>query len=162
MKKLLISTTFIFFSVTAVFSQTPSGSTISSTQTNQDDVILETLGTSSGLLMYQIFVSIGAVADGFFANAYDAKTVSDLMTEQANSCMVINTQYQKLLDSGFLKATQDQEYTRDFMATVTLLAKEASALKNYASDKSETNSEIYLGYRDQAWASISKLLGFEK
>src|SRR5436190_1258709 len=43
---------------------------------------LTALGSASGLLMYNTYVGIGAIADGYSGDVYDSTTVASLMTEQ--------------------------------------------------------------------------------
>lgn len=132
------------------------------TSTASKDVALETLGSTSGLLTYQIYIGIGAIADGYTSEAYSKETVVNLMDEQISSCKMINEQFQKLLGSGFITSADDMKYVRDFIATVDLLSNEANALKVYVNDKTDANSASYQSYREKAWKSLSGLIGIEE
>lgn len=128
---------------------------------DQKNAALETLGTASGFLSYQIFIGIGAIADGYVKEAYNAETVNTLMAEQMNSCKSINEQYQKLINSGFLTDPEDVAYVKEFMAVITLLSNEANALKTFVNNETEANNAAYQMCREQAWSALSELLGIE-
>lgn len=128
----------------------------------KEDAALHTLGATSGLLVYQTYMVIGAVADGHNAEAYTKETVNTLMDEQIASCTNINDSYQKLLASGFLTSKGDQDYVRELMATISVLKEEATALKAYVNNSTDANVQTYQKARTQAWDLISKLLGFDE
>lgn len=131
-----------------------------SAQTDKD-VALETLGSSSGLLLYNTYLAIGAVSDAYAGDCYKADLVTQLAQEQVNSSDLLINQYNALLGSGFLSDATDKTFVTDMVVTFGYLKNQAQYLKAYAESGSASDSEKYEYNRNEAWTRISKLLGLE-
>ena len=149
-KSFLFSVLFLAF----VVFQSP----VSKAQTGKSDA-LETLGSITGMLMYNTYVGIGSIGDGYEEGVYDAKYVGDVMDEQVSGIKAVNAQLLVLLNSGFLDDEADLSFMRDVRTTFDLLINEAEKLKEYAASTDQGDADKFQSYRKQAWSKISDLLG---
>lgn len=120
---------------------------------------LETIGATSGMLLYNTYLAIGAVGDGEAKGVYEADYCVALMEEQMSSLDIMDSTYADLLASGFLTDPQDVEYVKDIRTTIKYLHDEAYYLKLYVKSDSESDLDNYNLNRDRAWKMIEKLLG---
>lgn len=119
------------------------------------------LGSTSGLLLYNTYICIGAIADGYVGEVYTATRVGELMDEQVASMDAVIAEFNNLTDSGFVTDEGDLSYISDLILTMELLKREAKGLKAYAATGSDADSDEYNSARDTAWENIAELLGFE-
>jgi hypothetical protein len=126
------------------------------------DTALETLGGVTALMLYNTYVCIGAIADGYGAEVYDDLTVEELMDEQIVSLTSVEQQLNTLLQSDFLTDADDRAFLTDAIATVKLLRDEADALADYAINLEEEAMTTYDTARTAAWKKIAALLGIEE
>lgn len=126
------------------------------------DVALETLGATSGLMLYNTYITIGAMADGHSNDVYDTDFVVSMMDEQMASLNSLDTSYSELLASGFLTDPSDVEYVKDMRVAIGYLHNEAYYLKAYVRSNSESDLDNYKSYRNKAWSKIAELLGIEE
>lgn len=148
----------LFAAVFAVVMFASCASAQTTTPDPKETAALETMGATSGLLIYQTYLVIGSVADGYGASGYTKETVVTLMNEQVASCNNIIDVFNKLLASGFLTDAADQQYVRDIIDTEKLLIAEAKLLMVYVETPNDANLATYDAARLKAWASITVLL----
>lgn len=144
----------IFFLLLAMAAQ-------SQAQTGKDEA-LTALGGSGGMLLYNTYLVIGATADGYGGEVYDAATADAIIQEQIDGIVTIQQQYHDLLASKFLTDPSDVTYVKRMMATFDLISDEAKALKRYLSSDSDADAQDYEAKRVKAWEKIADLLGIEK
>jgi hypothetical protein len=152
MKKLLL-----FLTVAALFLAPYA----SNAQTGKDQA-LETMGSVSAMLVYNTYLSIGAIADGFEKEAYDAETVKALMDEQDGAMNEIINSFDALLESGFVTSEGDKEYVDKLQEACGTLKEMADDLSTYSGNKSTGNADIFQATRNKAWGEISDILGLEE
>ncbi len=126
------------------------------------DAALETFGSSSGLLLYNTYLALGTVSDAYAGECYKADLVKQLSQEQINSLELMVTQYNKLLESGFLTEASDKSFVTDMVVILGYLKNQAKYLNAYSESGSAEDTEKYEYNRNEAWTRISKLLGFEE
>ena len=126
------------------------------------DKALESLGMLSGLAVYNTYVAIGAIGDGYESEAYDGETVVALMDEQKAVLTTIINDYDELLASGFITAEDDKAFVADTKEICSILKTMADHLSAYTRDKSETNSTAFQSARESAWNKIAVLLDIEQ
>jgi hypothetical protein len=125
--------------------------------------VREAFGGTSSLALYNTYITIGAVADGFVADSYDSERVQSLMDEQTAMIGVLID----LLDhavsdpSGSLTA-DDKTYVRDMIACLGYLKGEAQGLHDIAVDGSDDANSRYNTNRDLAWDYIEEMLGLNQ
>lgn len=123
---------------------------------------LESIGAVSGMFLYNSYVAIGALADGFEDDVYDAETIKSLMEEQQSVMTNMTESFNKLLNSGFVTDASDKEYLEDAKEICALLKTMAGNLSDYSGDKSTGHSDTFQATRKQTWSKISALLGLEE
>ncbi|MCG3165172.1 MAG: hypothetical protein POELPBGB_00934 [Bacteroidia bacterium] len=123
------------------------------------DAALETLGSSSGLLLYNTYLAIGAVSDAYVGECYKAELTIQLAQEQINTADLLIEQYKMLSASGFLTDPSDISFVEEITATFGHLKNQAVNLKAFAETGSATSQNDYEYNRGKAWEKISKLLG---
>lgn len=122
------------------------------------DEALETIGAATGLAVYNTYIAIGAIADGYADEGYEADYVNQLMDEQINGMESMITQMHDLQTSGFITSADDDAYIEDLVAVMGYLKDEATGLKKIVDGG---DSQLYDESRDKAWDGISDLLGLE-
>lgn len=125
------------------------------------DAALETLGATSAMLLYNTYICIGSIADGY-DKVSTKETVSSLLGEQTNDIDVIVSNYEKLLSSGFLESESDKEFIKKAIKCAGHLKTEASSFKSYVETKNKSEVDKYDSARKNAWALIEDLLGLKK
>lgn len=126
------------------------------------DAALETLGMQAGIVLYNGYVVIGSINDGYVKDAWDKQTVLDLLDEQITMMNTMYDQYDKLLNSKFLSDPSDSSSVVTIMKGTNLVIKEARKLKDYVNDPSDENRDIYMDARAEAWKLIAKFLDIEE
>lgn len=132
-----------------------------SAQAGKDEA-LKTIGSLSGLLMYNTYTTIGSIGDGFEEGVYDLTYLTDVMNEQIGGVASIIEQMNALNSSRFIDKPADKTYLKKCIETFELLKIQATALINYAKSKSEADGEKFQNARKSAWVNISDLLGLEE
>ena len=123
-----------------------------------DGPMLEAFGGTLDMLLYNTYLAIGSVGDGFEHEAYDAATVGQLMDEQVASLSTVNAQLEKLDDMLVLEDESDRAFVRDAMRTMDDLGTMARSMKTYAGSLEGADAEAFQSARTSAWDRISALL----
>lgn len=122
--------------------------------------VMESFGGTASVAMYNTYVSIGAIADGYVNESYDAERVKELMAEQVTMMTNLIAQMKDALaaeKSGL--SADDRLYMNDMILCLGYLKDEAQGLQDYATDGAETSQQKYDTNRNLAWAKIEDLLG---
>ena len=122
--------------------------------------VMESFGGTASVALYNTYLTIGAIADGYVNETYDADRVSDLMAEQVSMITTLITQMKDAMaveKSGLSK--DDREYMADMVVCLDYLKNEAQGLQDYAKDGLDASQQKYNTNRDLAWAKIEDLLG---
>lgn len=131
-------------------------------QTDRENVVLEALGGFSALALYNTYIVVGAVADGYAYEVYDKEMATNLVTEQIPSIQLLIDHCDKLLTGTNLQNASDKEYVSGIRTALYLLKDEATALKSYIETGNEDDQKTYGDKRSTAWNKISVLLGIEQ
>ncbi len=127
-----------------------------------NDKVMEAFGGTSSISLYNTYITIGAIADGYIAETYDAERVQGLMEEQISMYDVILEQLnavKKESKSGLSEG--DKEYLDEIIECWSTLRNEAKGLKEYAEGLEEGN-DLYNTSRDAAWAMIEEIMGLNE
>lgn len=122
---------------------------------------LETLGSTSAMLMYNTYFCIGSIADNYETNKKKEDAIT-LLAEQVNGMKIIADNYDKLLNSGFLTDESDQVFVTKVIRCANHLQMEASSMKSYVETGSKNDVQVYSTNRDSAWDLIADMLGLKK
>lgn len=141
---------FSFF-VSSVYSQ-------DKTQDKKHDMIMESLGASSGSNLYLTFMMIGLLGDSYQKNMMDGENViqnTKVVIAQSN---VVRQYFEKMLEKKMFN-TSDEPFARKIIYSYSLLQKEGNALIQYIETKDKKYVEEYHKNRELAKEQISQLLG---
>ncbi len=126
------------------------------------DDLLESYGGMSVIAMYNTYIGIGAIADGFAAEQYDTVHVQDLMDEQIGMLTNVSDMLTKVIENNNNNVdVLDKDFMREILVAFDYLKLEAVYLKEYSNTKSTEASTSYDSNRQLAWDKISELMGLE-
>jgi len=126
-------------------------------QTDGKSKALESIGVLSAVTIYNTYLAIGAMADGY-GTAYEADYVITLMGEQKSLLANTITQLNLLMESDYLDSN-DKEFIKQTTDCINYLKMEAEAMTKYIESESQADIDSYNFYRDRAWTMIEELLG---
>lgn len=161
MKKITAALTiiFLFFFITSIYSQSKG-----ITKEKKDNMILESLGASSGSNLYLTFMMIGTLGDSYENKSMSGEDVVKNTRVVISQSRVIQKYFQKLLDSEAFDP-QDKPFAQKIIYTYLLLQKEGDALIQYIQAENEKDkkrhSKEFHNYRSLAQEQISDLLGLD-
>jgi len=127
-----------------------------------NDKVMESYGGTCSIALYNSYIAIGVIADGYFDEVYDDERIVGLMDEQLTMYDVIVEQLKAVRNDPSSKLSEgDKTYIDNVIKCWGHLKNEAQGLKNVAT---ETNMEedLYNTGRDAAWLIIAELMGFEE
>jgi hypothetical protein len=148
--------------ILAVFILTAPFYSISQTCEERENKLLEVFGGFSAGMLYNTYGLIGAISDGYAHDAYDALTVSDLMSAQKKVADNLVKVLEDLKNGGYLNDKKDQDFAGSLINILKGLKKQAQLLEDIADNKSRQKQEAYETQRKQNWSAISKLMGIEE
>ncbi|MFZ5551778.1 MAG: hypothetical protein ACOZCO_01580 [Bacteroidota bacterium] len=122
--------------------------------------ILDSYGAVSSMYLYNTYIVIGSVGDGFEKGVYDAAYTKLIMNEQISAADNIISGYKAVLATGTI-TREDSVTLKEMADCCELLKAEATALNVYADDSSAINGDKFQEKRKAAWAKIAEILGFE-
>ncbi|MBN9293394.1 MAG: hypothetical protein J0G96_05390 [Flavobacteriia bacterium] len=124
--------------------------------------VREAFGGVSSITVYNTYITIGAIADAYVNEVYDANHVKDLMSEQTAMLQSVIEMLSKCKEVKSNGLTEDDVlYVQELVDCLTSLKKEAQGLNDYAATGSEDAQNRYNTNRDKAWQQITTLLGLE-
>ena len=144
----------------AVILLTFSGFSIARAQCDVD--VREAFGGVSSIMVYNTYITIGAIADGHVNEVYNADRVKELMNEQTAMLQSVMGMLEKckVPKSNGLNE-DDVEYIKDLIGCLESLKAEAQGLSDYATSGSEDAQNRYNTNRDKAWERIKALMSIE-
>ncbi|WP_343748283.1 hypothetical protein [Fluviicola sp.] len=125
-----------------------------------DVEVREAFGGVSSITVYNTYITIGAIADAYVNEVYNANRVKELMGEQASmlqSVIDMLSKCQVAKSNGL--SEDDVQYIKELIACLQSLKGEAQGLSDFAVSGSEDAQNRYNQNRDKAWTQISALLG---
>ena len=129
-------------------------------QSNGEDILLETVGALSAQGIYLTYSSIGTIADGYAGGTYDSGVADPIITELITLSQNAKDQLTLLLTSGIL-STEDISYVAHLITGYNYLQSEAKAFSQFINTGDDKYIHEYEKYRLQAWDLISELFGLE-
>lgn len=146
----------LFIAILLVFSG------FSAARAQCDADVREAFGGVSSITIYNTYITIGAIADAYVNDVYDADRVKELMVEQTSMLQSVIDMLDKckVVKSDGLSA-DDVEYIKELIACLGSLKAEAQGLNDFAATGSEDAQTRYNTNRDKAWRQIKDLLGLE-
>lgn len=125
------------------------------------DVQLETIGSSIASNLYLTYISLGVLGDSYTKSVYDKEQTVNLVGIIVSQAKVQKEQMSKLLASGELPES-DVAFMQNVIICYQYLIDEGTYMIEFINTKSQASLKKYDTSRQNAWAMISKLLGFDK
>lgn len=125
--------------------------------------VREAFGGVSSISVYNTYIAIGAIADAYVNEGYNADRVKELMGEQTSmlqSVIDMLSKCQVAKSNGL--SDDDILYVKELIACLQSLKGEAQGLSDFVIAGSEEAQNRYNQNRDKAWGEISSLLGLRK
>jgi len=125
-----------------------------------DADVREAFGGVSSIMVYNTYITVGAIADAYVNKVYDADRVKELMGEQTAMLKSVITMLEKckVAKSNGL-SSDDVGYIKDLIACMEFLQEEAQGLSDYAETGASDAQNRYNTNRDKAWEKVKGLLG---
>ncbi len=131
----------------------------STTYADDDDGRLSAIGGLSAAHMYTTYIAIGATADAFGNDVYEAEQVQDIMGGMVG--MIDTLKKQLLLVQENCDDPSDQRYIDETIQVYNLLQEEARQLSTFAKSRDISDHRAYEKARTTVWPRIEKLLGLD-
>lgn len=124
-----------------------------------DNVVLETIGFSGAIVVYNTYELIESIAKAFEAGIMDKEKATSLLTAQADLMKLGVLQYNKLTSSGSLHDPADVVTVNDFRDACGNLQFMAEALKDQILEGGDEHIQQYEDAREDAWEKVKAILG---
>jgi hypothetical protein len=127
--------------------------------TEENAVLLETVGLLAGAQLYQTYLNIGLLADSAAEDVYEAAEAAQLLGSVVQPLEKIEKQLEKV---AALKLTKDDAAAITRMKKIAgLLRQQGKALQAYWDTDMEDHKKKYEEARQAAWKDLSDLLALE-
>ncbi len=125
-----------------------------------DTVLLNTLGYTTGQSVLLTHMAVGTLADAFVAKTYKSGEATNFVTTYINITTGMKGQMNKLLDADTL-SKNDAQFIRNTIEVLDLVLEEARALKEFVSSGDDADAGAYDKARKKALKEIKTLLGMK-
>jgi hypothetical protein len=125
-----------------------------------DTVLLNTLGYTTGQSVLLTHMAVGTLADAFVAKTYKSGEATNFITTYINITTGMKGQMNKLLDADTL-SKNDAQFIQNTIEVLDLVLEEARALKAFVSSGDDSDASAYDKARKKALKDIKSLLGMK-
>ncbi|HWM23541.1 MAG TPA: hypothetical protein VNP98_01855 [Chthoniobacterales bacterium] len=125
-----------------------------------DTVLLNTLGYTTGQSVLLTHMAVGTLADAFVAKTYKSGEATTFITTYINITTGMKGQMNKLLDADTL-SKNDAQFVSNTIEVLDLVLEEARALKAFVSSGDDSDASAYDKARKKALKDIKTLLGMK-
>jgi len=125
-----------------------------------DTVLLNTLGYTTGQSVLLTHMAVGTLADAFVAKTYKSGEATNFITTYINITTGMKGQMNKLLDADTL-SKNDQQFIQNTIEVLDLVLEEARALKAFVTSGDDADASAYDRARKKALKDIKTLLGMK-
>jgi hypothetical protein len=126
----------------------------------EDTVLLNTLGYTTGQSVLLTHMAVGTLADAFVAKTYKSGEATNFVTTYINITSGMKEQMNKLLDADTL-SKEDAKFVRNTVEVLDLVLQESRALKAFVSSGDDSDAQAYDKARKKALKEIKTLLGMK-
>ena len=144
-RKIFVSIISIFFT-TSLFANT---------------LMLESIGAMGGSNIYLTYTSIGVIADSYAKEIYDKEQTINFVTVIERQAVVQKNYFERMMKSNDIPA-DDKPFVKKMIECYTLLIDEAKYLIEFVNTGKESSAKNFQTKREQAWKSISEILGLNE
>ena len=125
-----------------------------------DTVLLNTLGYTTGQSVLLTHMAVGTLADAFVAKTYKSGEATNFVTTYINITKGMKEQMNKLVDADTL-SKNDTQFIRNTIEVLDLVLQESKALKDFVSSGEDADATAYDKARKKALKEIKTLLGMK-
>jgi hypothetical protein len=125
-----------------------------------DTVLLNTLGYTTGQSVLLTHMAVGTLADAFVAKTYKSGEATNFVSTYVNITQGMKEQMGKLLDADTL-SKNDAQFVRNTVEVLDLVLDEARALKAFVKSGDDSDAQAYDKARKKALKEIKTLLGMK-
>jgi hypothetical protein len=126
----------------------------------EDTVLLNTLGYTTGQSVLLTHMAVGTLADAFKARTYKSGEATDFVSTYINITKGMKEQMNKLLDADTL-SKEDAKFVRNTTEVLDLVLQESRALKEFVGSGDDADAQAYEKARKKALKEIKTLLGMK-
>ena len=126
-----------------------------------NEILLETIGAQGGGNIYLTYLSLGVLADSYTKEVYAKEQAVNLVTSLERQSEVQKNYFEKLLKSNDVPA-DDKAFIKKMIACYSLLIDEAKYLAEFINTGKEASVKKFQAKREQAWKSVSEILGLSE
>jgi hypothetical protein len=122
-----------------------------------DTVLLNTLGYTTGQSVLLTHMAVGTLADAFVAKTYKSGEATNFITTYINITTGMKDQMNKLLDADTL-SKNDAQFVRNTIEVLDSVLQESRALKAFVGSGDDADAGAYDKARKKALKEIKVLL----
>jgi hypothetical protein len=126
-----------------------------------NSLFLETIGAMGGSNIYLTYMSIGVIADSYSKELYEKEQTINLITVIERQAKVQKDYLEKMLKSNDVPS-EDKAFIKKMIECYNLLIDEAKYLTEFVNTGKESSVKNFQKKREQAWKSISEILGLNE
>jgi hypothetical protein len=124
-------------------------------------LFLETIGAMGGANIYLTYISIGILADSYPKEVYDKEQAINLLSSIERQAVVQKGYLDKMMKSNDV-SSEDKAFIKKMIGCYNLLIDESKYLVEYLNTGKESAIKNFHSKREQAWKSISEILGLNE
>ncbi len=128
----------------------------------REDKLLVLMGSLSAGFLYNTYGLIGSIADGYGHDAYNASTVTDLLTAQKKLADNMIALLEQKVNENIFKAESDKNYITTSVTIIKGLKTQIDQFLKLVKNKNQNNLDAYDEQRTKNWKDLSKLMGIEE
>ena len=147
------------FSLTIGYISAPGNVPAQNEAAPADDGKLTAIGGLAAGYVYNSYIAIGAIGDGFGKDVYTPEQVQSLTNDIVNMMDVVKKQ---ILGVQPNVAKADQVFIDDVFDVLGLLQEQARQLNKFSQSRTNADFQAYDKARTKVWPKIQKLLGIEE
>lgn len=125
-----------------------------------DTVLLNTLGYTTGQSVLLTHMAVGTLADAFVAKTYKSGEAKNFVTTYINITQGMKEQMDKLVDADTL-SKNDSQFIQNTIEVLDLVLQESRALKEFVGSGDDADAKAYDKARKKALREIKTLLGMK-
>jgi hypothetical protein len=125
-----------------------------------DTVLLNTLGYTTGQSVLLTHMAVGTLADAFVAKTYKSGEATNFVATYINITEGMKDQMNKLVEADTLNKN-DAQFINNTIEVLDLVLKESKALKKFVSSGDDEDATAYDKARKKALKEIKSLLGMK-
>jgi hypothetical protein len=125
-----------------------------------DTVLLNTLGYTTGQAVLLTHMAVGTLADAFVGKAYKAEQATTFVNTYINVTKGMKDQMTKLVDADTL-TKNDSKFIQNTIDVLDLVLREGNDLKDFIASGKQSDAKAYDGSRQKALKEIKTLLSIK-